>query len=268
MNKTLKIFNTIAFIAMITVNILANALPLFGNATGAVSLKYENLFTPAGFTFIIWGVIYFFMTLFVLYQWGFLDTGKLSSRVTKDIGPWFIISCAFNILWIFAWHSERIGLSVISIVFLLFSLLVIESQLELTKRHGITPRTTIGVGFDIYFGWIIAATIANITVWLTAIDWNRFGLSENFWLIFVILAGAAISSLTAVKMKRWVPAGAVMWAYIGILARHISSDFSNGGYTAFIIAGIVIVEFLVFVVLPKAKSGNDYEEIEIIEYTP
>ncbi|MBQ0145950.1 MAG: hypothetical protein KBS51_02380 [Lachnospiraceae bacterium] len=59
--RTTRLYNWInlfAFTAMVAVNILANALPLGGNTSGQVSDRYPSLFTPAGITFAIRGVIY------------------------------------------------------------------------------------------------------------------------------------------------------------------------------------------------------------------
>src|SRR5690606_19685480 len=44
----------VAYLAMVTMNALANLLPLFGRATGDVSDSYPSLFTPAPFTFGVW----------------------------------------------------------------------------------------------------------------------------------------------------------------------------------------------------------------------
>ena len=44
----LKIVFALSFVFMITMNILANALPLFGVSTGAMSKRYDNLFTHRG----------------------------------------------------------------------------------------------------------------------------------------------------------------------------------------------------------------------------
>ena len=68
--KILIIFNTITFILMVTVNALANLLPLNGLTTGEVSDSYPNLFAPAALTFSIWGVIYTGLTACILYQVG------------------------------------------------------------------------------------------------------------------------------------------------------------------------------------------------------
>ena len=60
MNKdTLRqLVNVITLIIALTVNGLANALPLNGKMTGAISDSFAVYFVPAGYVFAIWGVIY------------------------------------------------------------------------------------------------------------------------------------------------------------------------------------------------------------------
>jgi hypothetical protein len=58
MKKTLALANGIALIITIFVNYLSNTGALNGNTMKVVSDKYFNYFTPAGFAFSIWGLIY------------------------------------------------------------------------------------------------------------------------------------------------------------------------------------------------------------------
>lgn len=81
-NKAIRILNamkwanTVSFAVMLTVNMLANLIPLNGKTTGEVSESYPNLFTPVPITFAIWAVIYLFMGAFVIWQWA----GKTSDE--------------------------------------------------------------------------------------------------------------------------------------------------------------------------------------------
>ena len=60
--------NVIAFAVVIIVNSLASAVPLGGQTTGQISASYPSLFTPAGFTFAIWGLIYLSLGVYVVWQ--------------------------------------------------------------------------------------------------------------------------------------------------------------------------------------------------------
>jgi hypothetical protein len=64
----IRYLNLIFFAGMIVMNYLANALPLNGRTTGELSSAYPNLFTPAGVTFSIWGVIYLLLAGYCIVQ--------------------------------------------------------------------------------------------------------------------------------------------------------------------------------------------------------
>lgn len=246
--KALKWINTGAFAAMVTVNALANMLPIAGRTTGQVSGAYPNLFTPAPITFSIWGLIYLLMAVFVVYQWGVFDGGVYSTKVREDIGLWFAISCAANIAWIFLWHYDKIGLSTICIALLLVTLIVIRNKLGSVDGNPL-QRAAAKTGFSVYFGWIIAATIANISVLLTKIGWNGWGLSADFWTIVVLLAGTAIAAAVVLFGKDRIAAAAILWAYAGILIRHLSPAYYGGSHPLVIGVGFLCEALILAVML-------------------
>ena len=234
----LKWINTLAFAAMVVVNALANLLPIGGNTTGQVSAAYPNLFTPAPITFVIWGVIYMLMAVFVVYQWGAFDGGLYSASVVKNIGLWFAVSCALNIAWIFLWHNKQIGLSTICIALLLITLIIINKKLIGTEGN-VWQRLAAKSGFSVYYGWIIAATIANVCVLLTKIGWNGWGISADFWTVAVLLIGAVIGAAVVLIGKNRIAGMAMMWAYAGILIRHLSKTYYAGSHPFVIAAGML-----------------------------
>ena len=60
------ILNFLGFALVLTMNALANILPINGYNTGQVSAFYPNYFVPAGFTFGIWGIIYLLLMGYVI----------------------------------------------------------------------------------------------------------------------------------------------------------------------------------------------------------
>lgn len=88
----------VSLLAVITTNALANILPLNGQTTGEISNRLPVLFTPAGYVFSIWSLIYLLLIFWVIGLW--------RNRFNKDAryerrSLLFIISCVFNIAWIF-----------------------------------------------------------------------------------------------------------------------------------------------------------------------
>ncbi len=120
-NLSLKLTVAISYIIMILVNALANIIPINGVTSGEVSDFYGNLFAPAGVTFSIWGVIYFLLLLYTIYQFGFLQKGvdPYKEELLKKIGIYFSISSILNAIWIFTWHYRIIELSLPIIILML-----------------------------------------------------------------------------------------------------------------------------------------------------
>ena len=65
--KTLQIANGIALVSTIVINYLSNTGAFNGKTIADFSDKYHNYFTPAGYAFSIWGLIYLGLLAFVIY---------------------------------------------------------------------------------------------------------------------------------------------------------------------------------------------------------
>ena len=240
--NVLKIGNIIAFIIMITVNFLAELLPINGVTTAEVSAKYKNLFTPAPYTFMIWGVIYLLLLGFVIYQLLDLVRGKNRTDIyVKKIGWFFIVACIANSLWLVAWHYDKIGLSLIFMLILLWSLIIIYTSLSKMypyKNLSLIDKVFVKLPFSIYFAWIITATIANVTVFLVSIGWNALGLPDVFWLFFAIGLLLVISLTVFIKYKDYAFLLTIVWAVLGIVVARIGASTAET-YNEVITSGIV-----------------------------
>ncbi|MFA0814951.1 MAG: tryptophan-rich sensory protein [Anaerofustis sp.] len=253
----LRIMNLVFFLGMITVNALANILPINGLNTGEISDFYPNLFTPAALTFSIWGVIYLLLALFILYQFGLMG-GKESTPLIGEIGVWFSVSCAANMLWILSWHHLKIGLSLIWMLLLLVSLIVIAG-----KVNGVSEAKKgffLKLPFFVYFGWITVATIANVTAFLVDAGWSGFGLSEADWTVVILAVGTVIACSAVFRFKSAAYGFVVIWAYAGIIAKHLSPNGFHGAFPFVIAAAaicIVIILIDCFYVLFRRRRSRD-----------
>jgi tryptophan-rich sensory protein len=234
----IKILSALLFVVMIYVNYLANSLPINGMSTGAVSNAYPNLFAPAGLTFSIWGVIYLLWGIACVMF--FFDGNK---EILQKVSWLFIISSALNCLWIFAWHHQKFGLSVIIMLLLLASLIIISIRLAPL------PNSIIKAGFGIYLGWICIATIANITIFLVSLNWGGFGISQEIWTTAMITIGLAISIAAVYKFENPFIAASVIWAFIGIAIKQHGN--SQTVFITAIIAAILFAGLMVFYVVKK-----------------
>mgnify|MGYP006298594637 CR=1 FL=1 len=222
----LQIMNIFAFLLVLVVNALANALPIGGNTTGELSDLYPNLFVPAGLTFSIWGVIYLALAAFIIYQARDIFSGrKIKMPYLKSIGWYFVLSCLANAGWIFAWHYRQVLLSLLIMLVLLYSLIMIYTRLNIgNKPVDSATAHFVHLPFSLYLGWITVATIANITAVLVHYQWNRWGLSEVFWTVLVIIAGTVIALINIIQRGDIPYSAVILWAYLGIIIKRYSVD--------------------------------------------
>jgi hypothetical protein len=239
-NVFIKIFTIITFIAMVVVNFLANSLPINNRSTGTISDAYPNLFAPAGLTFSIWGLIYLLLAGYVLYQFMPFKEKRSQKKelLLKKINILFIATSIANISWIFAWHYDIIGLSVVIMAVLLILLIKIADIIRVEKMTTL-EKIFISTPFSIYFGWITVAAIANITIFLVSIGWNGFGIADFIWTSIILLIGSLIGILRMHKDKNIAYGLVLIWAYLGILFKHLSSNGFSGQYPS-IIATVII----------------------------
>lgn len=212
--------NTIAFLAVLVINYLANALPLNGKNTGELSEQYPNLFTPAGLTFSIWGVIYLWLVVFIGYQVAALFRANLAEKIgpiVEKLGWGFALTCVFNVSWMFAWHWEMVGLSVGIMLGFLGTLLWLNERLGVghTKVNAL-EKSLLHWPIGIYQGWITVATIANITALLVNNGWRGGGISESTWTAVMIIVGALAAVFILFRQNNLGHGLAVSWALLGI----------------------------------------------------
>ena len=247
--KWLQILNIIGFIGMVVVNFLANYLPINDVDTGEIADLYPNLFTPTGFTFAIWGLIYFLLAIFVVYQGkGIFDNNKQLDYV-KRIGYLFFTSSLLNLFWIFAWHYLMVGLSLVIMILLLINLIMLYKKLNVNKVQEKGEFIT-RVAFSIYLGWITIATVANVTVFLVDINWGQWGLSAVFWMIAIIIIATAIVISFMIKNNDWVYSLVAIWAYFGIVVKRLQTEPVE--------VAVVIVVVLTMIVI----AGSIYKLIK------
>jgi hypothetical protein len=250
-NMFIKIITVVSYVAMVMVNFLANGLPINNRSTGAISDAYPNLFAPAGITFTIWGLIYLLLAGYVLYQFIAIEKERSQKKegLLRKINFLFIGTSIANISWIFAWHYDFIGLSVVIMIVLLGLLIKIADTIRAEQKQMTTQeKIFISTPFGVYFGWITVAAIANITVFLVSLGWNGFGVADYIWTSIILLVGTLIGILRMRKDKNIAYGLVLIWAYLGILLKQLSTGGFDGQYPIIIATVLVCLALFSFFV--------------------
>lgn len=225
--KTLLIINIFLFLVMVTVNALAILLPLNGNSTEALANADPNLFVPAGLTFSIWSLIYIYLLISIIYQIFSFSNSKnnIVQKFLKKQNYLFALTCIFNSCWLFCWHYRELLLSIICMLLLLTSLIILYMNVGINaKGESPAERWRLHLPFSIYLGWIIVATIANITSVLVHFNWSQWGLSQIQWACIMIGVATIISFLFLKRYHDIIYAFVIIWAFTGIIIKRTGTD--------------------------------------------
>ncbi len=232
------LLNLIAYILVVTVNGLANALPLNGQTTGEISNRLNVLFTPAGYVFSIWGLIYILLGIWIIRQF---PANRRDLPLYQTTSFLFVLSCILNSLWIFMWHFEFFGASVIVMLLLLITLIRLYVKV---KKADATFFDLLP--FSVYLGWISVATIANISYYLTYIDWDGFGISDSIWTFILLIVATLLALIFMKKENDWVYPLVFVWAFIGIGVRNQNTDVPLVVYSSYLLAALLLLSTIIY----------------------
>jgi hypothetical protein len=248
MKKALQVGNITALVITVGLNYFSNTRRIHQTTISEVSGKYENYFTPAGYAFSIWGLIYLLLVGFVIYQARGLNNEAKRNNTALAVGPWFIISCIANCCWLLVWLYEHTALSVLIMIILLISLLMIIFRLHLDlKQENVRRKFFVTLPFSIYAGWITVALIANTAAWLTGMDWHGLGLSETAWSIIMMAIAGIINLLVLFRRNLYFYVLTGIWGLIAV--GMANKDNAGIVRTSLVVAAVLLLAciFRVFV---------------------
>ncbi|WKZ27497.1 MAG: hypothetical protein QY330_03040 [Candidatus Dojkabacteria bacterium] len=257
----LRLFVFLSVIGTITVNVLANALPIAGRTTAEVSDYFRVFFVPAGYVFAIWGLIYLALISYSVFQ---LRKSTYKNELYNKIAPFVIVGSIANAVWVLLWHNLQIELTLIAMLTLLMSLIAIYLLIDKhsKKDNSLAYNLFVKGTFSLYLGWISVATIANVTNILflqlymlpgtmaeiiPSLSSERllFGLANELWAAIMIVIAGLLASLFILRHKDYVFASVITWALFGIYMK-----FQETNQIAFSVV-LAFIIMLLAILLPR-----------------
>ncbi len=253
MKKFYALTNLLVIVAVIAWNYAANTGMINGNSVGSVSDQLYNLFTPAGYAFSIWGLIYLGLVAHGIYQVKKAFFDKKDDDFILRIGPWLIIANLANSAWIWFWLNENTGISVLMIMLILVSLLLIVIRLNMAR---VAAPGSLAIWtwwpISLYSGWITVATVANVSAYLAKTGWEAL-FTETTWTVIMIAVAAIINLLVVYTRKMKIFAAVGVWAILAISVRHWG-DIPVLQWTAFVCA--VLLSLAILFQAFRRKTAN------------
>ncbi len=241
---TNQIITILITLLTITINVLANALPINGQNTGDISDRFAIYFVPAGYVFAIWGLIYLGMIAYTIYQ---ALPAQRDNALLNKIAPAYWIGNLANTVWIFLWHYNIFAATLPAMLILLASLLYIYIQIMQAGALNTAQKWLVRLPFSLYLGWISVATVANFSQVLYYVNWNGFGISGPAWAAIMTGVATLLGVLMAWRELDIAYVLVLVWAFVGISVQH--SETALVANFAYIGTGTLIVVMIASLVL-------------------
>ncbi len=252
MKKVYQIVNGIALVITVIINYLSNTGIFNGETMATISAKYQNLFTPAGYAFSIWGIIYLGLMGFVVYYGPFAKQTVEKDKVILNIGWWFLISSLTNSLWVITWLYDYTFWTILLMILLFVSLLKIVQLTLIVNNSTVRTAVFFKLPFSMYAGWISVALIADVAAYLTKIGWNGFGISDTVWTLTMFVVALLIHLFMIWRRRMPVFALVAVWALIAIAVAN--KAVNSTVYTGALIAAVIVLLNVIVYYIQSRKS--------------
>lgn len=260
MTKNLSVLNLISVILVIIVNYYSQIMTINNNTMASLSAEYDNLFTPAGYAFAIWGLIFLALIVYSVFHINraFFSDGE--SDFIDKTGPYFVIANIANAAWVIVWLYEYTFISIILMFVILGSLLMIIKRTNM-ERWDASFKIIAFVWWPIclYSGWITVAAIANVAAYLSKIGWDGWILNKVQWTLVMITIAVIINILMVYKRNMREFAAVGIWALIAIYVRQ-EGNYDIIAYSALIGAAVILL-YVAYHGFVNRKSNPMYKMI-------
>lgn len=251
--------NILAILVTIVVNAIVEIIPVNGVTSKDVSDAYPSLFTPPGYVFSIWSVIYTLLIVFMIYQ--ALPSQREESYL-KTTALFFVIGGLINTSWLILFHYSfgQPGIYVFTPILIgLFLILMLYTYIKLqigTVNIPLKKKIAVHLPISVYAGWVSLAFIANVASVLNVVVPGIPMATQELWTALVIIV-ALVLALLMLTIRRDAAYGlVVVWAALGISTKPTSVGLIY--YTSIVVVGIILVAIIILPLITRKGFSKFY----------
>lgn len=219
-----------------------------------------SLIDPAGFAFAIWGPIFFWLALFVVYQSrGLFDGGEPKNPlVISQVSIFFSLSTILSSAWYLFWSFGYVLLSTISMILYLASILAAYVRLGINVVD--RPKNeffSVSISWSLYAGWVMAATIVSITTLFETLNFNSppMVFSDIGWAVLVLVIALGLYFTVLIRRKDPIYAGVGIWVLLGIIVQRYSESTVVMEVVITAIIGILVLAIGMAYTITENRKG-------------
>ncbi|KAK7092766.1 uncharacterized protein [Littorina saxatilis] len=289
----LVVFNVITLIAVYVINGLSGSGPgygLFVSSQSEQADKYKLEITPAGWTFSIWGVIYVWQALWVLYSIVNLFRKNCNGHPVYSspftlpplLFGFYAVANGCNIAWIFLFDRSHVeaafAVLLLNALLLILALAVSYKRLDATAEELVTQSRGFDVwlvrgfvqnGLGVYCTWTTIATLLNLAMVIAYTKGSNISAAAASTvalgvLSFLIALFVLADLLFLDRYSRYTvtPYLVVIVALVGSLTNNWDSEKVNSIFTA-VLLGVGGVALLAKVILTVYRHFRDRRSLNM-----
>jgi hypothetical protein len=207
-------------------------------------------FTPAGYTFGIWGVITLLGLCYGIYQ---LLPNRENAILHEKLASKLISLYLLFAFWLFAATNDWLIITVLTFV-VMFTLAYLSFQQILQSKKSLTVYDKIfleaQIGF--YLGWSTIAVFANTGAALKFYGLSDLGTTGIIWQTLLLLFALANAIFVLYKVKaNYFFSATIVWAFVGVffgLRDEVNTAFLQ------VVAISALSMFLIFVYIVRTSN--------------
>ncbi len=210
MNK----INLLVFIASL-LQLLSPAISTLIN-NGSEFRNNNPMITPAGYAFIVWGVITILSFAYGIYQ---LQSTRQNHQLHLAIGLNLIGVYVLFTIWLIAAAQNWLGMTVIVFLVMFYLLSLVFQELLKNQEILTTTEKIILLGqIAIYTGWTTVAIFANFASMLTYYGFSDQGTFGLIWQSAILIAALCNGVFWTGKFEvNPIYVLTIIWAFVGVL---------------------------------------------------
>jgi len=199
-----------------------------------LSQRYQNLFTPAGYAFSIWGVIY---ASFVAYAIVALLPSQRGRAIHDRLAPLLALANLLTSVWLVVFRMNWIPVSFVVIASTLVVAVVMYRRVIQAYEARVLLTRWWTVPFAMFMGWLSVATIANASILLVALGWHGSPFTEPALAIAMLAVAGLLGFMVSVTVRDAVVPAVIAWAAIAIWREQHTLE-PDVGVAALIVAAL------------------------------
>ena len=284
----LIISNLLVFIVTVVFNSLSTTKSkIFPKATGEISGENSTQITPAGSTFAIWGAIYIWQAVWIIYSLTLICRPRAANILSPYFYGLYTLSSLFNLTWLLVWARGYLGIAFAIIAMLALSLdgalffayRGLNNYLAKFPNDESLPnkidvwctRFLVINGVVFYATWVTIATLLNMTITLQY-DFNANGSTVASValtiLLCIVLAWFILENVVLEKYLRFTFSEylTLIIALSGILKKQWTDGHGNQAFVLaiLIIASLLLLARIGFIFYKEKKNIHKGENMKLI----